>query len=48
MDSRGAAGRAQVRRRRPGEHWKAKGLDFSRILTKPAVPDSVALYNSET
>jgi glutamate synthase (NADPH/NADH) large chain len=34
--------------RRAIEHWKAKGLDFSRILTKPEVPDTVALYNSET
>ncbi len=29
------------------EHWKAKGLDFSRILTKPQVGPEVALYNSE-
>jgi glutamate synthase (NADPH/NADH) large chain len=28
-------------------HWKAKGLDFSRILRKPAVGPEVALYNSE-
>ena len=28
-------------------HWKAKGLDFSRILTKPAVGTEVSLYNSE-
>jgi glutamate synthase (NADPH/NADH) large chain len=34
--------------RRAIEHWKAKGLDFSRILTKPKVPDTVALYNCET
>lgn len=29
-------------------HWKAKGLDFSRILTKPHVPDDVARYNCES
>ncbi|MBK1704795.1 glutamate synthase large subunit [Halochromatium glycolicum] len=29
------------------EHWKAKGLDFSRILTKPQVGPEVALYNCE-
>src|SRR5256714_4212420 len=29
------------------EHWKAKGLDFSRLFTKPEVPDSVGLYHSE-
>ncbi|MCG6939990.1 MAG: glutamate synthase large subunit [Thiohalocapsa sp.] len=33
--------------RRAIDHWKAKGLDFTRILTKPKVPDTVALYNSE-
>ena len=29
------------------EHWKARGLDFSKLLAKPEVPDSVALYNCE-
>ena len=29
------------------DHWKAKGLDYSRILTKPEVSDTVAVYNSE-
>ena len=29
------------------EHWKAKGLDFSRLFTKPASPDGVAIFNSE-
>jgi glutamate synthase (NADPH/NADH) large chain len=33
--------------RRAIDHWKAKGLDFSRILTKPAVGPEVALYNCE-
>jgi glutamate synthase (NADPH/NADH) large chain len=28
-------------------HWKAKGLDFSKIFHKPRVPKSVAVYNSE-
>jgi glutamate synthase domain-containing protein 2/glutamate synthase domain-containing protein 1/glutamate synthase domain-containing protein 3 len=30
------------------EHWKAKGLDFSKLLAKPKVPDTVAIFNSET
>src|SRR2546423_7304619 len=29
------------------EHWKAKGLDFSRLFTKPDVPGSVGLHHSE-
>ncbi|WP_423905691.1 glutamate synthase large subunit [Candidatus Spongiihabitans sp.] len=29
------------------EHWKAKGLDYSRILTKPAVDKTVAVYQCE-
>ena len=33
--------------RKAVEHWKAKGLDFSRILSKPQVGPEVALYNSE-
>jgi len=33
--------------RRAIDHWKARGLDFTRLLTKPQVPDSVALYNRE-
>jgi glutamate synthase (NADPH/NADH) large chain len=28
-------------------HWKAKGLDYSKILSKPNVDDSVAIYNCE-
>ncbi len=28
-------------------HWKAKGLDFSRILYKPEVGPDVAVYNCE-
>ncbi|QBQ55514.1 glutamate synthase large subunit [Nitrosococcus wardiae] len=34
--------------RRAIEHWKAKGLDFSRILYQPAVNPKVAIYNRET
>ena len=29
------------------QHWKARGLDFSRILSKPEVDESVRIYNSE-
>ena len=29
------------------EHWKAKGLDFSKLFTKPVAPDSVPLYRCE-
>jgi glutamate synthase (NADPH/NADH) large chain len=29
------------------DHWKAKGLDFSRVFHKPEVPAEVAIYNSE-
>ena len=29
------------------DHWKAKGLDFTRIFHKPEVPPEVAIYNSE-
>ncbi|MEW8317691.1 MAG: glutamate synthase large subunit [Candidatus Thiodiazotropha sp.] len=28
-------------------HWKAKGLDYSRLLKKPEAEPEVALYNSE-
>ena len=27
------------------EHWKAKGLDFSRLLARPVVPDDVPRYH---
>ncbi|HZZ72962.1 MAG TPA: glutamate synthase large subunit [Pirellulales bacterium] len=33
--------------RRAIEHWKAKGLDFSRILKKPVVPEYVRTYCCE-
>jgi glutamate synthase (NADPH/NADH) large chain len=29
------------------EHWKAKGLDFSKLFTKPIAPDSVPIYHCE-
>src|SRR5258708_36470479 len=29
------------------EHWKAKGLDFSRIFKMPDMPADVARYNTE-
>jgi glutamate synthase (NADPH/NADH) large chain len=29
------------------DHWKAKGLDFTRIFHKPDVPKEVAIRNSE-
>ena len=41
-------GRADLLDTRSGiEHWKAKGLDFSRIFYMPPVPDDVALFNTE-
>ncbi|WP_031432337.1 glutamate synthase large subunit [Methylomarinum vadi] len=33
--------------RRAIDHWKAKGVDFSKLLTKPDVSGTVAVYNSE-
>ena len=29
-------------------HWKAKGLDFSKLFHKPAAPEGVAIYHSES
>jgi glutamate synthase (NADPH/NADH) large chain len=29
------------------EHWKAKGLDFSKLFTKPIAPEGVAIYHCE-
>ncbi len=34
-------------RRRLVEHWKAKGLDFSKLFTKPKVDKGTAIYNCE-
>ena len=28
-------------------HWKAKGLDFSTLFTKPAAPEGVAIFHCE-
>ncbi|MCI0668217.1 MAG: glutamate synthase large subunit [Methylococcaceae bacterium] len=33
--------------RKAVSHWKAKGIDFSRILYKPELPPGVAIYNCE-
>jgi glutamate synthase (NADPH/NADH) large chain len=33
--------------RRVIEHWKAKGLDFSKLFTKPVAPEGVAIYKCE-
>ncbi|MBE9609018.1 glutamate synthase-related protein [Chitinilyticum piscinae] len=41
-------GRADLLDKRAGiEHWKAKGLDFSKIFHLPAMPDSVARLHAE-
>jgi glutamate synthase (NADPH/NADH) large chain len=29
------------------DHWKAQGLEFTRLFYKPEMPDDVALYNCE-
>ena len=29
------------------EHWKARGLDFSKLFHRPSVPKGVAIFNSE-
>ncbi len=29
------------------DHWKAKGLDFTRLFHKPDLPPEVAIFNSE-
>ncbi|MGI9141956.1 MAG: glutamate synthase-related protein [Fluviibacter sp.] len=42
-------GRADLLDTRAGiEHWKAKGLDFSKIFHMPAVPEEVAIRHAET
>src|SRR5690606_462605 len=41
-------GRAELLDTRRGiEHWKAKGLDFSRIFAMPKMPDDVARHHCE-
>ncbi|WP_241085359.1 glutamate synthase large subunit [Candidatus Vondammii sp. HM_W22] len=32
--------------RKAVNHWKAQGLDFSRILTKPVAEEGVSIYNA--
>src|SRR5262249_2108979 len=34
-------------RRQVVEHWKAKGLDFSRLFLKPQAPAGVHIHNCE-
>ncbi len=42
-------GRSDLLDMRPGiEHWKAKGLDFSRVFYQPQMPAEVARHNCET
>ena len=36
----------RIQARRAVEHWKARGLDFSALLTRPDVPDTVGTYQS--
>jgi glutamate synthase (NADPH) large chain len=41
-------GRTELLDMRAGiEHWKAKGLDFSKVFYMPKMPPEVAIYNSE-
>ncbi len=37
----------RINMRKAINHWKARGLDYSRILAKPDTDASVALFNSE-
>jgi glutamate synthase (NADPH/NADH) large chain len=42
-------GRSDLLDTRKGiEHWKAKGLDFSRVFEQPRMPPEVARYHRET
>src|SRR4051795_3816486 len=42
-------GRAELLDTRKGiEHWKARGLDFSRIFAMPKMPQEVACYRRES
>jgi len=34
--------------RRALEHWKARGLDFSKLFTKPVAPANVPIYHCES
>jgi len=35
-------------KRKVVEHWKAKGLDFTKLFHKPAAPEGVAIHHCET
>jgi glutamate synthase (NADPH) large chain len=37
----------QLDKDRAIEHWKARGLDFTKLFHKPSPPKGVAIYNSE-
>ncbi|MBS0232739.1 MAG: glutamate synthase large subunit [Proteobacteria bacterium] len=37
----------QLDKDRAIEHWKARGLDFTKLFHKPHAPKGVAIYNSE-
>ena len=37
----------QLDKDRAIEHWKARGLDFTKLLHKPHAPKDVAIYNCE-
>ena len=37
----------QLDKDRAIEHWKARGLDFTKLFHKPYAPKGVAIYNSE-
>ncbi len=39
--------RDRLEMRKAIEHWKAQGLDYSRLLYKPEMGPDVAIYNSE-
>jgi len=42
-------GRVDLLDTKPGiEHWKARGLDFSRVFHQPAMPPEVARYHRES
>jgi len=37
----------KLKMRQAVEHWKAKGLDFSKVLYRPQVAEGIAVYNCE-
>ncbi len=38
----------KLEKRRALEHWKAQGLDFSKIFHRPELPEDTAMFNCET